>query len=172
MPIRRNRFLFPLLVLFVLLIQGCGEEDDIVKREHVPDFTLELFEGGSFNMSDHKGSPVIVNFFASWCIPCRTEAPILEKVYQEYNVKQESPDEKVVFVGIAIQDTVSAAKEFVDTYGLTFPTGLDGEGAIKQSFGVYGLPTTFFVGRDGIINYSHAGAITEELLIHEMEKLL
>ena len=171
MQIRRNCILPLLLALFVFLIQGCGDEDQIIKREPAPGFTLKLFDGGNFNMSDHKGRPVIVNFFASWCIPCKTEAPILEKVYQEYYVKQEKPEEKVVFVGIAIQDTDSAARAFVKETGLTFPTGLDGEGTIKQAFGVYGLPTTFFVGRDGLINYTHAGSITEELLVNEMQKL-
>ena len=79
---------------------------------------------------------------------------------------------KVIFLGIAIKDTDSAAKGFVEKYALSFPTGLDKDEKIKESFGVYGLPTTFFISGNGLITYTHSGAMTEELIKHELDKIL
>jgi cytochrome c biogenesis protein CcmG/thiol:disulfide interchange protein DsbE len=108
---------------------------------------------------------VIINFFASWCIPCKAEAPALEAVFQEYRRR------KVAVLGIAVQDTEAKAMGFVEEHGLTFPTGLD-DGKIKESYGVFGVPTTYFIDGEGFIRYTHAGAVTEDLLKYELEKLL
>src|SRR3990167_6795514 len=129
---------------------GC-EEEVIVKREPAPVFVLKLFDGGEFNSADHKGKAMVVNFFASWCLPCKVEAPHLEKAYREFNIKQDDPARKVVFLGVAIQDTEDAAMGFVKAAGITFPAGLDADDKIKEAFGVYGLPTTFFVDGKGIV---------------------
>lgn len=154
----------------LLLVLGC-EEEAIIKKEPAPDFTLKLFDGGEFRSADHKGEAMVVNFFASWCLPCRAEAPHLEKAYREFNIKQENPAHKAAFLGIAIQDTESAAKGFVKDAGITFPAGLDADGKIKEAFGVYGLPTTFFIDKKGVINYTFAGGMTEGLLINELDKI-
>lgn len=158
------------LLLLAPLVMGC-EEEPIVKLEPAPEFTLKLFGGGAYNSVDHKGRVAVVNFFASWCIPCKAEAPHLEKAYQEFNIKQQDPAKKVMFVGIAIQDTEEKAKGFVKDHGLTFPAGLDADGKIKEAFGVYGLPTTFFIDNKGLIRYTHAGGMTEALIIHELDKI-
>ena len=159
-----RRMLIPLLLILLMpLLQGC---DEPAAKEVVADFTLQLFDGRTFTLSEHKGEAVVVNFFASWCFPCRTEAPALEAAHREYFEK------KVNFLGVAIKDTDSAAMGFVEEYALSFPTGLDRDGKIKESFGVYGLPTTFFISGDGRITYTHAGAVTEELIKHELDKIL
>jgi thiol-disulfide isomerase/thioredoxin len=158
------RALIPLLFILVMpFVQGC---DETAKREVSGDFTLQLFDGGTFTLSKHKGEAVVVNFFASWCAPCIAEAPALEAVHREYFEK------KVIFLGVAIQDTDSAAKGFVEKYALSFPTGLDEDEKIKETFGVYGLPTTFFIDGNGLITYTHSGAVTEELIKHELDKIL
>ncbi len=90
----------------------------------------------------------------------------LEKVYQGFAEK------KVMFVGVGIDDTEIKARQFVAKYGITYPTGLDLAGTIKQGYGIHGLPYTFFVDREGYITYVHAGAVTEALLKYELEKLL
>ena len=135
-------------------------------KEAAPDFTLALIKGGNFHLGDHKGKPVMINFFASWCLPCREEAPVLEKVIHEYGAKG------VVFMGIAIDDTEDKMKDFMTRYGVTFPVGLDKTGVVQKSFGLYGIPTTYFINKQGIINYFHSGSVTEELLQHELDKLL
>lgn len=136
------------------------------EKELATNFTLELTNGKKFNLSDYKGKPVLINFFASWCLPCREEMPVLEKVVQEYEPKG------VVFLGIAVDDTEEKMKDFIAKYGVTFPVGLDKTAAIQKSFGLYGIPTTYFIDRQGVINYSHSGSVTEELLQHELDQLL
>ena len=135
-------------------------------RVPAPDFTLALLDGKTFHLGDHKGKPVMINFFASWCLPCREEMPVIEKIVREYQPKG------VVFLGIAVDDTDAKMKDFVAKYGVTFPVGLDKTAAIQKSFGLYGIPTTYFIDKQGVINYFHSGSVTEELLQHELDKLL
>ena len=92
--------------------------------------------------------------------------PVIEKIVHEYQPKG------VVFLGIAVDDTEAKMKDFVARYGVTFPVGLDKTATIQKSFGLYGIPTTYFIDKQGIINYFHSGAVTEELLQHELDKLL
>jgi DsbE subfamily thiol:disulfide oxidoreductase len=135
-------------------------------REPVPSFTLALVDGKSFQIGDHKGKPVLINFFASWCLPCRDEMPVLVKIAHEYESKG------VVFLGVAVDDTEEKMKDFMAKYEVDFPVGLDKTAEVQKSFGLYGIPTTYFVDRQGMINYFHSGVVTEELLQHELDKLL
>ncbi len=151
-----------LCVLFFVLA-GCEEE---VPKLPAPEISLELFDGGSFSLSEHKGRVVVINFFASWCIPCKAEAPALDKVYREYKTKN------VAFLGIAMQDTKSKAMGFIEETGVSFPAGLDYNNKIKEAFGVYGIPATYFIDKDGKINYTHAGMLTEDLIRYELDKIL
>jgi len=160
-----------LVVVGLLLMQGDAKNEyssklSSEKKELAPNFTLKLVGGGDFHLSDYKGRPVLINFFASWCLPCREEMPVLEKIAHEYESKG------VVFLGIAIDDTEQKIKDFVAKYGVTFPVGLDKTAAIQKSFGLYGIPTTYFIDKQGVINYSHSGSVTEELMQHELDKLL
>ena len=159
----RRAMIALLFLVMAPLMQGC---DEAPEKVYAADFSLKLFDGRTFTLSKHKGEVVIVNFFASWCIPCRAEAPALEAMHQKYL------DKKVIFLGVAIKDTDTAAKGFVKKYGLTFPTGLDSEQVAKDALGVYGLPTTFFIDGNGLITYTHSGAVTEELIKHELDKIL
>lgn len=160
-----------LVVAGLLLMQGNAKNEfssksSAEKKEPAPNFTLVLLDGKNFHLSDYKGKPVLINFFASWCLPCREEMPALEKIAHEYKPKG------VIFLGIAIDDTEEKMKDFVARYGVTFPVGLDKTAAIQKSFGIYGIPTTYFINKQGAINYSHSGSVTEELLQHELDKLL
>ena len=160
---RRILHMLAFCTLFFVLA-GCSDEIEI-EKEIAPDFTLELFGGETFSLSEHKGRPVVINFFASWCIPCKAEAPSFDKVYREYKTKD------VAFLGVAIQDTKIKAMELVKEVGITFPAGLDEDGKIKESFGVFGIPVTYFIDRNGKINYTHAGMMTEDLIRYELEKI-
>lgn len=158
-----RRALSALALCSFLFLAGCGEE---AVKEPAQDFTLKLFDGGSFRLSEHLGHPVVINFFASWCIPCKAEAPALDKVYRDNKVNN------VAFLGIAVQDTEIKAMGFVEENGMTFPAGLDEDGKIKEAYGVYGIPVTYFIDRNGKINYTHAGILTEDLIRYELEKIL
>ena len=162
-------FLLAFLVTGLLLSQGCSEDisTESTAKEIAPDFNLELFDGGNFQLSDQKGKkPVVINFFASWCVSCGKETPVIEKAAKEYG-----PD-KVAFLGIAVDDTEKKAKAFMKKIGLNIPAGLDRTGEIKEAFGLYGMPTTFFIDKEGMVSYFHPGVVTEQLLKYEINKIL
>jgi cytochrome c biogenesis protein CcmG/thiol:disulfide interchange protein DsbE len=112
------------------------------EEKPVPDFRLPLLNGGTMSSDDLRGSPIVMNFFASWCPPCRDEAPVLEDAYHRYR------DDGVRFVGVDVQDTASDARRFVRDFGISFPVVRDAERTLARALGVYGLPQTFFIDRD------------------------
>lgn len=130
------------------------------------DFTLPLFSGGSITLSDLRGKPVVINFWASWCPPCREEAPVLEEVWRRYQ------DRGVTFIGVDIQDTEADARAYIREFGITYPNGPDTGGRITIDYGVGGIPVTFFVNREGLIVSRWVGAISEAVLVNRIEDLL
>lgn len=130
------------------------------------DFTLPLFSGGEITLSSLKGKPVVINFWASWCIPCREEAPGLERVWRAYK------DKGVTFIGVDIQDKESDARAYLKEFNVTYPNGPDLKGKITIDYGVSGIPVTFFVNREGRIVARWVGAISEALLVARIEELL
>jgi len=124
-----------------------------------PDFSLTLFDGRTIRLSDFRGRVVILNFWASWCPPCRAEAPLLEQSWQRYK------DQGVVFLGVDMQDTEEAARQFIQEFGITYPNGRDPKNRIAIDYGVYGIPETFFIDREGRITYKHIGALEPETIL-------
>lgn len=161
-------FILSFFIGSLLLVQGCNMDTTAQKTtvETAPDFNIALFDGGNFQLSEHKGKAVVINFFASWCVSCGKETPIIEKIAHTYT------PQGVVFLAIAVDDTEKKAKAFMQKIGLTIPAGLDRTGQVKEAYGLYGMPTTFFIDKNGKISYFHAGVVTEELLKHEIDKLL
>lgn len=134
-----------------------------------PDFTLELMSGGQVSLSSLRGNAVVINFWASWCGPCRAEMPAIENIYNEY--KQQGL--VVLAVNATIQDSLIEAQAFVTQYGLTFPILLDSDGTVSNAYRLSGLPTTYFIGRDGVIKKINIGGpLTEAQLRIEIENLL
>lgn len=166
-PIFHN-LLLAFLIGSLLLIIGCSDNATAppVAMEAAPDFNIALFDGGDFQLSAQKGKVVVINFFASWCVSCGEETPVIEKLSHKYT------PQTVVFLAIAVDDTEKKAKAFMKKAGLTIPAGLDKTGKIKDAYGLYGMPTTFFIDKNGKVSYLHAGIVTEELLRHEIDKLL
>lgn len=130
------------------------------------DFTLPLFSGGNITLSSLKGKPVVLNFWASWCPPCREEALTLEETWQVYQ------DRDVTFIGIDIQDREADARAYIEEFGITYPNGPDIGGKITINYGVAGIPVTFFVNREGRIVSRWVGAISEGLLKARIEEIL
>jgi cytochrome c biogenesis protein CcmG, thiol:disulfide interchange protein DsbE len=120
-----------------------------------PAFTLPRLEGGgTVSLASFRGRPVVLNFWASWCQPCKTEAAVLERDWHRYRGRG------VVFIGVDNKDLASDARTFVSAHGLTFPMLQDGSGAVTGSYGISQLPETYVVGRDGRIVAHIAGPIT------------
>ena len=126
--------------------------------EPAPDFKLGLFDGESLNLSDLKGDVVVLNFWASWCGPCRQEMPSFERSWLEYK------DRGVTFVGVAISDREADAKAFADKTGVTYPLGVDNTREIARAYRPVSLPTTYFIGGDGTITRKLTGPVNEGAL--------
>ncbi len=133
-----------------------------------PDFTVPLYSGGTgqFTLSDHLGQPVVLNFWGSWCPPCRAEFPALQAIADQYS------DGEVVVFGVDVQDTEADAREFLEEQNTSFPTGPDLTGEITLSYTITNMPTTFFITRDGEILKKWQGMIDEANLTTFIEELL
>jgi cytochrome c biogenesis protein CcmG, thiol:disulfide interchange protein DsbE len=123
-------------------------------RPPVPDFTLErLDEEGELQLSSLQGKAVVLNVWASWCIPCKEEAPFLEQVWQDNRARD------VVVVGLDARDFRADARRFANRFELTFPLVYDGPGDTLDGFGVTGFPETFVLDREGRVVEAFAGAV-------------
>ncbi|MEP7294504.1 MAG: TlpA disulfide reductase family protein, partial [Chloroflexota bacterium] len=112
-----------------------------------PDFTLTTFDGGEFKLSEQRGKVVVINFWASWCGPCRTEAPTLESLWQQYK------DRDVVFLGVTYADDPTDSREFMAQYGMTYTVAEDGRSEVSKAlYHIQGVPETFIIDKDGNIN--------------------
>ena len=131
-----------------------------------PDFTAAYLEDqGALKLSSLRGKPVLLNFWASWCPPCKDEAPLLEDAYAEYR-------DDVEFVGIDIRDARDDAIEFVETYGVTYPQVRDEALRIYTQYGLTGQPESFFIDQDGIVVQHVKGPLTESSLYQYLEVLV
>ena len=119
----------------------------------VPADRFELLGGGLGSLRDHLGTLMVVNFFGSWCAPCRKEMPALQTVADELG-------DRVVFVGIAVRDRAGAARDFVRDTGVSYETGLNPTGDLATAMEVITFPTTLLVGADGRVVATHRGALT------------
>lgn len=119
-----------------------------------PDFTVTDFDTGkNVSLEDFRGKTVILNFWASWCGPCQTEAPLLS------NYEANDAPDNVVVIGVAIWDTSDASKTFIQQYNLNYLNGPDSNGHIAIDYGVAGAPETFVVGPDGTLEGKFPGAV-------------
>jgi peroxiredoxin len=134
-----------------------------------PDFTLKTTDQQMITLSELKGQAVLVNYWATWCPPCRTEMPTIEKLYREYR------DQGFIVLGLnsTIQDNQEATTSFIKEYNLTFPIPLDELGEVSRTYQIRSLPTSFFINRNGTINEVVVGGpMSEALLRTRIEDIL
>jgi cytochrome c biogenesis protein CcmG, thiol:disulfide interchange protein DsbE len=127
-------------------------------------FTLTMFDGRKLTLEDLRGKAVFVNFWASWCLPCREEARELEAAWQKVK------DKNMVFLGVAVQDTDQNSRESLKEFNITYPNGKDEAGKIAVDYGTWGIPESFFIDPEGRITYKHVGAIRAALVISKLDE--
>jgi cytochrome c biogenesis protein CcmG/thiol:disulfide interchange protein DsbE len=135
----------------IVALPGVGE---------LPPTDLAQFEG---MVTGQRGRPVIVNVWASWCAPCRTETPLLQRAFEEYG-------DEVTILGVASKDGAADAMDFMDEFGLTYPNVLDVTGAIRTELGLSGFPTTYLIDKDGVLQHRITGGISEQRLVALIEE--
>ena len=129
-------------------------------------FTADKLDStGTLSLKDYAGKVVVLNFFASWCPPCKEENPALVRVWERYRTSD------VVFIGIVYGDSTEKARTYVSTNGVTWPTAQDEDGRIAFAYGVFGPPETYFIAPDGIIAGRHIGPIDEATLVTAIDGL-
>jgi len=118
-----------------------------------PDFEISTLEGDTLRLSDLRGQIVILNFWATWCLPCQKEMPLLVDTYTQHG------DKGVTVFAVNIGEEAGVVRDFTEDFGMTFPVGLDADETVMQGYRLFGLPTTFFINRQGVIDYVVAGAL-------------
>ena len=160
-----NKVLTAILVILLALgsmATSCQSEAPQVGKR-APDFQLNTLDGQSVSLGDLKGKPVLLNFWATWCGPCRIEMPFLQQIYDEWRGRG------LVLLAINISESPSQIAEFMQNQGLSFPVLLDSGGEIAQKYNIQYIPSTFFIDKDGIIQDMKVGSFQSKA---EIESIL
>ena len=131
-----------------------------------PDFTVQTLDGESHKLSDFRGQPVWINFWASWCPPCRAENPDIQAVYEANQA------DGLVVLGVAIGEEDGAVRGYVERTGLTYLNGLDRSTDIAATYRIVGIPTHFFVDRDGILREWRIGSMSKKIMEKNVDKIM
>ena len=131
-----------------------------------PNFTLRLFNGDQLTLSELRGKAVLLNFWASWCGPCKLEAPALDASWRKYR------DKPVIFVGVNVWDDKDSARAYRKQFGGEYINGVDPKGEIAVEYGIGGVPETYFIDASGKIVDKYTGQLSEEIIDYLMKKTL
>lgn len=161
-------------ILVILAVLGWGllrvnaeRPDDVA-----PDFEVQFFNGYEWegnsvaNLSDFKGRPVVLNFWASWCAECRIEADLLEDTWRAYK------DDGVVFLGVAYVDVEPKSIAYLEEYDVTYPNAPDLRSSVSSKYEITGVPETFFIDREGKISHIQIGPVSESMLTGLIDQML
>ncbi len=156
-------------VLAILALLGWGlkkAQAGPIDNGMAPDFSITGFDGRKVTLSELRGQVVIVNFWASWCLPCREEAAYLEQTWRKYEGKG------VVFIGVDWVDTEKEALAYIDEFGITYINGPDIGSRAAQAYNIQGVPETFYVAKNGEIRGMHIGPLKSPELDQKIDELL
>ncbi len=162
--------MIPVAALIGVLASGFGKDPkalpSMLDGKPAPSFELLSLDGETIRLSDLAGSPVVLNYWATWCRPCAMEHPVLLQAAQAYEPRG------VKFLGVLYGDTEDKARDYLQRRGSVYPTLLDPEQRTAIDYGVGGVPETFFIGRDGTIVRKYSGPLYMELMVEILEELL
>ncbi len=122
-----------------------------------PDFFLETLTGGELRLSDLRGRAVVLNFWATWCLPCRKEIPQLVAAYNQF------ADQGLVVVGVNLQESPDTIRRYAEDFGMDFPIALDRRGSVADEYRLLGIPTTYFIDRQGVVRSVFRGPFLGQL---------
>ena len=125
----------------------------------LPDFTLEMPSGELVSLSDFRGQVVVLNFWATWCTPCRKEMPEFQALWEEHEAQGD-----LMLLAVNVQESAGSVSAFVDEFGLTFPVALDANGDVLDEYGLPGLPGTFFIDAAGVLQARVLGPLSADRL--------
>lgn len=145
-------------VLAVAFARSGGPPRSPLIGRAAPDFALTTIGGETLSMHELRGEVVILNFWASWCVPCREEAPLLERTRRAYEGRG------LRVVGVLYQDAQADAAAFAEQYGLGYPSVIDPDGRTAIDYGVIGIPASFLIDREGVIRALQIGPYTDAAL--------
>ena len=158
------------LLLTQLLTPTPHAVPDPLVGHPAPDFSLAMLRPGSgkssLSLSNFKGKPVVLNFWASWCAPCKEEMPLLESTWKQVQGKD------VVFLGVDFQDSNSAGINFLQANSVTYPIVLDADGSVAFKYGVTSLPQTIFINQHGTVMSRVPRELTPQVLSSNLQLLM
>ncbi len=137
-----------------------------------PDFEMQFFDGYDWqgtttaSLSEFEGQPIVLNFWASWCVECKLEADLLEQAWRQYK------DEGLVFLGIAYVDVEPKSIQYLEEFNITYPNAPDLRTLISEEYGITGVPETFFISKDGQIIHHQIGPVNETMINTLVTKML
>lgn len=169
MSVRSSIAVLAVLALVGLLAYGLVSKGSsrVAVGEQAPSSTLPQLEGGGEgSLAQYRGRWVLVNFWASWCVPCKGEAPALEEFQRQHG------GPKFTVLGIDTRDLTDDGRSFVEQYGLSYPQLRDGDGSAAHSYGTTGVPENFLVDPKGIVRWETPGPVDEEYLHDQVEPFL
>lgn len=145
-------------------IAGVSLPESAAVGHPAPDFELNTLMGESVKLSELRGKIVLINFWATWCEPCKVEMPFFEKLYQE-------PGSELEILAVNFDESPQVVSQFIDELGLNFPILLDPGGIVQNLYRVRGYPTTFVIDKTGVVQFHHIGLFAEDQLSHYLDQL-
>ena len=137
-----------------------------VQGQLAPNFAFQYPNGDTFTLADFRGQPVIVNFWATWCPPCRREMPGLVKAYEQYK------DDGLMILEVDVAEPPEAVAQFVQEYNMTMPVILDQRQEVTRLYRTDSFPTSFFIDKDGVIQVRWVGYLPEDQLALNLQKIM
>ncbi len=162
------------LLILVAIMLGRRQQGTVQPGDKIPDFTLKLYQGYEYDgkseikLSELQGKVVVINFWASWCKPCEQEAAELEQAWEKYK-----PGGQVVFLGVDYVDTEPEARIYLQKFGIAYANGPDLATKVSQLFRIQGVPETYFIDRNGVLQYVMIGPFSSvDDISAQVDKLL